>query len=179
MAELVTLFVILACIWTFIPDRLRVDVGPALRLMGAALWACVRSIGRGAGVVVRWLFGVERGEITSSGEGGARSFPIASSPRSPAENGPMEPPGTDPMEPVPALRSTLARLTDDEMLEELALLPGDVDGYRYADSRIAKFIGGRVDDRLAQVRDVRGRAAPIKGRALKVRDIRGEREIAF
>lgn len=34
--------------------------------------------------------------------------------------------------------------------------------YKYAESRIAKFIGGRTEDRIAQVRAIRGVVVPPK-----------------
>jgi hypothetical protein len=89
-----------------------------------------------------------------------------------------EPSGTQPSEPVPDLAEQLAELDDDELLNILALLPGEDDDYRFAESRIAKFIPGRVEDRLAQVRDARGTTRPAPpGRMLRVRDQAGERVI--
>lgn len=49
----------------------------------------------------------------------------------------------------------LEQCDDDALLNILAQLQ-DGDDYRFAESRIAKFIPGRVEDRLAQVRDARG-----------------------
>lgn len=72
----------------------------------------------------------------------------------------------------------LERCDDDTLLDILAQL-SNVDGdYRFAESRVAKFIPGRVEDRLAQVRAVRDTTPPPPpGRQLRVRDDQGERLI--
>jgi hypothetical protein len=72
----------------------------------------------------------------------------------------------------------LEQCDDDMLLDILAQLAG-VDGdYRFAESRVAKFIPGRVEDRLAQVRAVRNTTPPPPpGRQLRVRDAEGERLI--
>jgi hypothetical protein len=91
-----------------------------------------------------------------------------------------EPSGTQAAELVPALVEQLATLGDDALLDILALLPGEDEGYRFAESRIAKFIPGRVEDRLAQVRSARGtERPPAPGRLLRVRDQGGERLISL
>ena len=91
-----------------------------------------------------------------------------------------ERPGTEDAEPVPDLVERLERLDDDQLLDILALLR-DADGaYRFAESRVAKFIPGRVEDRLTQVREVRHTEKPAPaGRLLQVRDTAGERVIPF
>jgi len=87
--------------------------------------------------------------------------------------------GTRGRELVPALAEQLAALDDAELLEVLALIETE-DGYRFAESRIAKFIPGRVEDRLDQVRAARGTTPePPPGRVLKVRDQAGERVIPY
>jgi hypothetical protein len=100
--------------------------------------------------------------------------------RSYAAEPPTEPSATEAAELVPYLAEQLSDLDDDELLEVLALLKSP-DGYRFAESRIAKFIPGRDEDRISQVRAVRGvepEPAPA-GRVLKVRDSAGERLIPY
>jgi hypothetical protein len=81
---------------------------------------------------------------------------------------------------TPTIAELLEQLSDDDLLAELALMKDANGNPKYADSRIAKFIGGRVEDRVAQVRDVRGTEAPPPKRAaqLRVRDNGHERLIA-
>jgi hypothetical protein len=92
-----------------------------------------------------------------------------------------EPSGTGGREPIPALAEQLTALDDNEVLAVLALIESEDGEYRYADSRIAKFIPGRVEDRIDQVRAVRGVEAELAppGRLLRVRDEKGERVIPF
>jgi hypothetical protein len=70
----------------------------------------------------------------------------------------------------------LEQCDDDMLLDILAQLAGADGDYRFAESRVAKFIPGRVEDRLAQVRAVRD-TPPPPGRQLRVRDAEGERLI--
>ena len=49
----------------------------------------------------------------------------------------------------------LERCSDDAVLDILARVKMIDGSDRYADSRIAKFIGGRIEDRIVQVRAVR------------------------
>lgn len=89
-------------------------------------------------------------------------------------------PGTAPVEHVPDLVEQLSRLDDDGLLGVLAQLRTQAGEYRFAESRVAKFIPGRLEDRLAQVREVRGTTPPTPaGRVLYVRDGQGERAIPF
>lgn len=91
-----------------------------------------------------------------------------------------EPLGTAGAEPVPDLVERLSDLDDDTILGLLAQVQNEDGEYRYAESRIAKFIPGRVEERLAQVRAVRGTDKPLPpGRTLRVRDGGGERIIPF
>lgn len=77
-----------------------------------------------------------------------------------------------------SLIADLEQCSDDELLALLAQLRGADGDFRYAESRVAKFIGGRIEDRIDQVRDVRGTTPPqAPGRVLRVRDDRGERVI--
>lgn len=96
--------------------------------------------------------------------------------RSQAAEHDRERPGTGEAERVPALVKLLAALSDAELLEVLALLPGEDEDFRFADSRLAKFIPGRVADNLAEVRVVRDKEAPPPpGRYIPVRDNGRER----
>jgi hypothetical protein len=106
--------------------------------------------------------------------------PITSSHRSYAVEPTLEPAGTDDGNSVPALWEQLGTLSEDELLDILARVKDANGNPKFADSRIAKFIGGRVEDRVAQVRDVRGtESPPPKPPALlRVRDNGMERLIA-
>jgi hypothetical protein len=103
-----------------------------------------------------------------------------SSRRSPAVEHSLEQAGSGGAFRVPALWEQLEQLSDDELLDILARMKDSQGNPKYADSRIAKFIGGRVEDRVAQVRDVRGKdPPPPKSPALlRVRDNGMERLIA-
>lgn len=91
-----------------------------------------------------------------------------------------EPPGTVAGNDVPDLAEQLSALDDMALLDILARMRDDTGDYRYAESRVAKFIPGRVEDNLARVRDVRGTEKPLPpGRVLRVRDQSGERVIPF
>jgi len=59
--------------------------------------------------------------------------------------------GTTDAEHVPILLGTL---TDDQLLDILARVQFDGD-YRFAESKIGRFIGGRLEDRILQVRQIR------------------------
>jgi len=72
----------------------------------------------------------------------------------------------------------LERCDDDQLLAVLAELIDDTGDWRFAESRVAKFIPGRVEDRLAQVRAIRDTVPPPpEARQLRVRDDHGERLI--
>jgi hypothetical protein len=88
--------------------------------------------------------------------------------------------GSDDAFRVPALWEQLEQLSDDELLDILARVKDANGNPKFADSRIAKFIGGRVEDRTNQVRDVRGSAPPPPKppAVLRVRDNGHERLIA-
>lgn len=116
----------------------------------------------------------------SSGKVSRTLFPIGSSHRSYAMEQGLEPSGTQTGNPVPAIWEQLGTLSDDQLLDILARVKTPTGEYKYADSRIAKFVGGRVEDRVAQVRDVRGTEPPPPKPAavLRVRDNGMERLIA-
>jgi len=80
-----------------------------------------------------------------------------------------------------AFRSVIMYLEqcDDDLLLDILAQLTTVDGdYRFAESRVAKFIPGRVEDRLSAVRAVRDTAPPPPSvRLLRVRDADGERMI--
>ena len=74
----------------------------------------------------------------------------------------------------------LERCTDDERLAILAHLRGPDGEYLYTESRIGRFIGGRTEDRIAQVRELRGTTPPAApGRVLRISDGGQVREIPF
>lgn len=100
--------------------------------------------------------------------------------RSDAAEPGREPSGTEAGNLVPDILERLEALDDDQLLDILALLRDDQGEYRFAESRVAKFIPGRVEDRLTQVREIRGTEKPLPpGRVLRVRDNSGERVIPF
>jgi hypothetical protein len=103
--------------------------------------------------------------------------PIATEQRSYAVEQRREQMGTEDGNDVPDLAELLEQLDDDQLLDILARLQSEDGAFRFAESRVAKFVGGRVEDRLAQVRDVRGTEKPPSGRLLRVRDGAGERQI--
>lgn len=77
--------------------------------------------------------------------------------------------GTPVSFPVPDIVAWLERASDDALLDILAQIQTSDGDDRWTDSRIAKFIGGRIEDRVAQVRAVREkRAPPPPGRAIPV-----------
>ena len=91
--------------------------------------------------------------------------------RSDAVEQDREQPGTGNGNSVPDPVALLEQLSDDELLDILARVKLPSGGERFADSRIAKFIGGRVEDRVEQVRVVRAKPAPQpQGRAIPVRE---------
>lgn len=69
-----------------------------------------------------------------------------------------------------SLVARVAALPHEELVGMLAILK-DADGeWRYAESRLAKFAGGRVEDRIAEIRALRGTLAPPPpGRTLTIR----------
>lgn len=91
--------------------------------------------------------------------------------RSDAVEQDREQPGTGNGNSVPDPVALLEQLSDDALLDILARVKLPSGGERFADSRIAKFIGGRVEDRVEQVRAVRAKPAPPpQGRAIPVRE---------
>ena len=82
--------------------------------------------------------------------------------------------GTEDGNRVPSLVAQLEQLSDEALLDILARLKTPAGEDRFADSRIGKFIGGRVEDRVEQVRAVRAKPAPAPpGRTIPVRDRAG------
>lgn len=72
----------------------------------------------------------------------------------------------------------LEQCDDDTRLDILAQMCDANGAWLYAESRVARFIGGRVEDRIAQVREARGiEAEQPPGRLLRVKDDQGERLI--
>lgn len=76
-------------------------------------------------------------------------------------NGPEHEAGNTFPEVVPSsLMARVAALPHEELVGMLAVLK-DADGeWRYAESRLAKFAGGRVEDRIAEIRVIRGTRTP-------------------
>ena len=100
-------------------------------------------------------------------------------PRSDAVEQGSEQSGTGERNRVPALVAQLEQCSDEALLDILARLKTPAGEERFADSRIAKFVGGRVEDRVEQVRAVRAKPTPApapQGRAILVRDRGGAGE---
>ena len=110
------------------------------------------------------------GPVTSSAASVPAAAPREPEPRSYATEPDRELPGTQAQEPVPdmvpvaELPELLAQLDDETLVELLALVPGDKDGYRFADSTIAKFVPGRTADWLPLIRTLREKPAPAPPR---------------
>ena len=157
-------------------------------VFGVCFWIWLRAGQRGAEVddagpielfergwdaLINW-----RPNILSNNEAVPDDDAIDSSHGSEAMEPSRELSGTVGWELVPDLIDQLGTVDDDALLDILAQLRDDVGNYRFAESRIAKFIPGRVEDRLAQVRAVRDTTPPPPpGRQLRVRDEQGERLI--
>lgn len=69
----------------------------------------------------------------------------------------------DPSSPdlIPKLADLCSQLSDEQLLEVLALMTDDDGNWRVVESRVSRFIGGRVEDRSAQVRAVRGEGTSV------------------
>lgn len=89
---------------------------------------------------------------------------------------PAEQAGTEGRELFRTLAEQLSALSEDDRLTVYALMIDDDGEYIYADSRIGRMSGGRLEDRIAQVRNVRGAptsakpaayVTPIAGRPTK------------
>lgn len=122
------------------------------------------------------------GEDMSSSAPDNSFVPNSAERRSYAVEPTTEQSGTVPVFPPSAVIATLEQLDDDALLDILAQVKKD-GGERFTDSRIAKFIGGRIEDRVAQVRDVRAKSAPPKqpdARQLTIRSrAEGEHVVSF
>lgn len=71
----------------------------------------------------------------------------------------------------PIINEQLSTMSNDEILYVMTMLRRNDGSYRFTEKRIAKFIGGRIEDRVAQVRAVREKHAPApqaQGRAIPV-----------
>ena len=79
--------------------------------------------------------------------------------------------------PVAELPVFLADLDDVTLVELLALIPGEKDGYRFADSQIAKFVPGRNAEWMEVIRELRDKPAPEPSpkRAIPMRHMGDER----
>lgn len=75
--------------------------------------------------------------------------------------------------------SFLTECDDDELLTTLASVRGADGDYRFADSRIAKFVGGRIEDRVKEVRALRGKPAPPRANARMVEVRAADQVYAF
>lgn len=83
---------------------------------------------------------------------------IAGTPGRNAVERPTERPSGNP---VPINRSALfarilSTLPEDELIDTLAQMTNPDGSWRYAESRIGKFAPGRLEDRIEQVRRIRG-----------------------
>lgn len=123
------------------------------------------------------------GEDMSSSAPDNSFVPNSAERRSYAVEPTTEQSGTVPVFPPSAVIATLEQLDDDALLDILAQVKKD-GGERFTDSRIAKFIGGRIEDRVAQVREARAKSAPpakhADARQLTIRSrAEGEHVVSF
>jgi len=97
--------------------------------------------------------------------------------RSDAVEHDREQPGTSGGNVFQGLVEQIETLDDDTLLDILAQARDDNGEYRFAESKIGRFVGGRLEDRIAQVRAARGEDPPAPaGRMLNVNN---ERRIPF
>ena len=150
-----------------------------------AAWPVIAQFGRASFqrfFVFEWSGLPDRIADMSSSAPDFSFVPNSAERRSYAVEQPTEQPGTAAAFPVPALVAALEQLDDEVLLDILAQLKKD-GCERFADSRIAKFVGGRIEDRVAQVRDVRAKSAPPKqpdARQLTIRSrAEGERVVSL
>ncbi len=169
-SDVVTIVLVLAGIWYILvpaPVRRAASAG-----FGPAVHAAadhVRGMVRAVAPFVRWLaydvlLGVKDAPITSSGAAHA-PVPESRGTAFPRQERPLERAGTGAAEQVPALVpgslvDRLGRLPHEELIGALALLKDDDGEWRYAESRLAKFAGGRVEDRQREIRALRGETPP-------------------
>lgn len=100
--------------------------------------------------------------------------------RSHATEQPTEPRGTLSPDRVLRFAELLSDLSDDTLLDVFARVKTPEGEDKWADSRVGKFIGGRLEDRIAAVRDIRGTTPPPPpGRTLLVSDGGEKRVIPF
>lgn len=157
------ILLIAAAVWfVLIEPRTPYRFEDGVRLAAGA----VRAAARRVAPFVRWLaydviVGRTRDDITSS----SASVPITGEnlrePHSAAvEQGGNEA-GTLARNIVPgSLVGRMNDLPDSELFGALALLTDPSGAWRFADSRLARFAGGRVSDRLDEIRALRNEAGP-------------------
>ena len=151
---------------------------------GPAIWRALPSLfdtGNERRPLVRFVRAA--GDDMSSSAPDNSFVPNSAERRSYAVEPTTEQSGTVPVFPPSAVIATLEQLDDDALLDILAQVKKD-GGERFTDSRIAKFIGGRIEDRVAQVRDVRAKSAPpakqADARQLTIRSrAEGEHVVSF
>lgn len=127
------------------------------------LYAGWRMLGRSARAV--WAATAEW--VTSSGWVRQDDVPAAPERRSQATerlgNAPEPPLGNTFPPPVPAPLSLVGRMEampHERLVGAMALFKNEDGTWRYAESRLAKFAGGRVEDRIAEIRAIRGETPP-------------------
>lgn len=83
--------------------------------------------------------------------------------------------------PVADLPAFLADLEPETLVELLALIPGEKDGWRFADSAIAKFVPGRNEVWMQRIREIREKPAPAPApkREIPMRHMGQERRVAL
>lgn len=135
------------------------------------------------GGFLRWLGAAAAARYVAIGEGVPESRTIEWEQRSDAAERDRERAGTEAgnVVPVAEIPEFLAQLDDATWVELLALIPGDKDGYRFADSQIAKFIPGRNAEWMQQIRELRDKPAPAPApkREIPMRHMGQERKVAI
>lgn len=159
-------------------------VGIVTIMMLIAGWPMIAQLAHAARrryLVITWPDLVTRlaDDHMSTSEGVPDFAENSSSRRSDAVEHDREQPGTAPVFRRSDGIAWLEQQSDDALLDILAALQTADGDERFSDSRIAKFIGGRIEDRIAQVRDARAKDAPmpIPPRAIPVRPRAGEERI--
>lgn len=135
------------------------------------------------GRFLTWLGSAAAARYVAIGASVPDDRPIDRERRSYAAERDPEPSGTEGGNAVPVaeLPAFLADLEPELLVELLALIPGDKDGWRFADSAIAKFVPGRNEVWMQLIREIREKPAPAPApkREIPMRHMGQERRVAL